>query len=276
MREVSRDEQDVLTRLGVRYRNFSEIEQDLAELDGLRLERRRREYLEREQPAVDRPAEPSAPTALEQLSTGKMWPALGLVGAMTALIVGGVIFFGLHQSAPAATILAATVPTATAAPPPPPRASTVSKPISTAAPAGAPATQAATVASLWTPALCSWADQTLQEDVQLDQQTAAQLRAGNADPRFPGATADSFTTAASHWQAIDELVLGNCGQAPGSDVTISCATAGGWLDAGAQSHLADEQRAGITAADLQWDQQWAAFYQQLKGDLAQECVSPLG
>ena len=129
---------------------------------------------------------------------------------------------------------------------------------------------------VWTPSVCTWAIQYLQEDANLDRAEADRINTNGPDPRWPDETAAYSLAVAAHWDEVGQLVSRQCGisttLAAGA-VLPACGTAIGWLDSAAAGHDADLHRPGATPSDAVWNKAWAAFYRTLIKDLGTSCVA---
>jgi hypothetical protein len=155
--------------------------------------------------------------------------------------------FGQTTAAPSSQPTPTPVPVTVITPGPVTTASG-GTPTATPPPTAAP-TPAAAVA-VWSAADCSWAEDTLTHDAQLD--TAAEQTVPDA--------ATYYATWAANWTQSEQYVVQECSGIALAGNALTDPPS--WFATAIQSHIADTQ---AHPSDQSWNDEWIAAYQRLEG-----------
>lgn len=118
------------------------------------------------------------------------------------------------------------------------------------------------VVVVWSAADCTWAEQVMSWDYQLDANEADAIAAGR-DTRYgtSSSVVDYYRTYAIQWDAVVWEIRGQCGSPVIPITSTQADTALTWFAHAIAAHVADEDDATPSAA--QWDVQWIGYYQRL-------------
>jgi hypothetical protein len=111
--------------------------------------------------------------------------------------------------------------------------------------------------SLWTAAQCSWAEEVMWRDEDLDSLESADLAAGGDLDGLPASDAGYYAQAAQQWLDIGTWLTTACTSGQAVPAT-EAARAIDWMEVAITTHQTDEE---LTPANAGWDNEWIANYQ---------------